>query len=84
MEDYPSMHKEYGQNKDKKLKMWGEKVESLAEVSEVFLQFLSGKINKLPWCEVVPAPETTLINEFLVYLNKNKLLTTTSQPSVNG
>jgi methylenetetrahydrofolate reductase (NADPH) len=84
MDDYPSMSKQYGHNKEKKLKWWGDKIETLADVSTVFVNFLEGKSKRLPWSETSLAEETIEINEFLVNLNKNKFLTLTSQPCVNG
>jgi methylenetetrahydrofolate reductase (NADPH) len=51
----------------------------------VFINFLLGKIKKLPWCEEFSThDEITLIKELLLKLNKKNILSINSQPSVNG
>lgn len=57
---------------------------SLADVSKVFVDYLTGKIKKFPFSEASLSAETDEINEHLVKLNENKLFTINSQPRVNG
>jgi methylenetetrahydrofolate reductase (NADPH) len=53
-------------------------------VSKVFVSFITGKIKKLPFSEGTMNIESEDINDVLVQLNSNKLLTINSQPRVNG
>ncbi|KAL9657366.1 hypothetical protein ABK040_014355 [Willaertia magna] len=64
--------------------IWGQEHDSVESVQEVFVNFLEGKIDFLPWNEQSPSPETNIIKNELVVLNKNGFLTTNSQPKVNG
>lgn len=65
--------------------MWGEKLETISDVCKVFIKYLDGKISRLPWSEdSALAPETKKIKEKLFFLNQNGILTTNSQPAVNG
>jgi len=68
---------------DKK-KNWGQQVLTLDEVAAVFVAYVSGKIKKFPFSEGSLALETADINDDLVKMNTNKLLTINSQPRVNG
>ena len=84
-EGFVSFSKKYiRSNIKEKLGQWGQKIHSLSQVSEVFTNFLSGKIKRFPFSEGSLALETEDISEFLLYLNKNKILTINSQPQVNG
>ena len=67
-----------------KRKTWGEKCTSLAEVSAVFKNFISGKLKKFPFSEGGLALETTDLTDTLLELNDAKLFTINSQPAVNG
>jgi methylenetetrahydrofolate reductase (NADPH) len=58
--------------------MWGEKIESLSDVSEIFLKYIKGTIKRLPWSEGKINPETELLSDFLVLLNSNNMFTVTS------
>lgn len=77
------------ENKDKKKlkalkKIWGESINSIDNIKDVFVSFLEGKINKLPWCEEFSTQdEISLIKDFLLKLNKNKIFTINSQPNAN-
>jgi methylenetetrahydrofolate reductase (NADPH) len=88
---FVSFCKDYIPSKDsvKKIKqlkkMWGDKVKSLDDVSTVFLNYIDGKIKKLPWCEESELQnEILLVKEVLNILNKNEIFTINSQPAVNG
>jgi len=66
-------------------KMWGEKIESINDVSNIFIDFLNGKIKKLPWCEEFTTQnEISKIIDLLLKLNKKNIFSINSQPPVNG
>ncbi len=66
-------------------KIWGDKLSSLENVGEVFINFIEGKINKLPWCEESELEvEINEIKDSLRELNSHKIFTINSQPAVNG
>jgi len=69
--------------KKEELNQWGAP-KTVAEVSNVFVKYLKGELNSLPWNEQALHPETSYIREKLIWLNENGLLTINSQPSVNG
>lgn len=66
-------------------KIWGEKLKSIQDVEDVFINYIDGKIKKLPWCEESELQkEIIYIKDLLMRMNKNGLLTINSQPAVNG
>ncbi|KAK5399377.1 methylenetetrahydrofolate reductase (NAD(P)H) met13 [Exophiala xenobiotica] len=65
------------------IKLWN-KPKTLREVSELFVRFLSGQLDRLPWSEGSISGEATIIKEDLLKLNKRGLLTINSQPAVDG
>lgn len=67
-----------------KVKAWGESVTSLSQVSEVFSNYINGKIKRFPFSEGQLAPETNDLTDILTLMNQNKMLTLNSQPMVNG
>lgn len=74
---------EFKRPKVDRQKLWG--VPSKPEdVYQTFVNFLDGQCSTLPWCEQVPAPETSAIASSLKLLNANGFLTINSQPAVNG
>ncbi|XP_073937441.1 methylenetetrahydrofolate reductase (NADPH) isoform X3 [Castor canadensis] len=73
------------------LKMWGEELTSEESVFEVFASYLSGEPNRqgykvtcLPWNDDPLAPETNLMKEELLRVNRQGILTINSQPNING
>lgn len=68
---------------EQNVKLWG-KPESIRDVANIFIRFLEGKLQSLPWCEAPITSESEAIRSELVNLNRRGLLTITSQPSVNG
>ena len=42
-------------------KMWGEKLDSVNDVCEVFVGYLDSKVETLPWCVEAIKPETCLM-----------------------
>ena len=67
-----------------KVKYWGVSCKSITEMSKIFINYITGKIKKFPFAEGPIALETQDINEFLVELLNNKILTINSQPRVNA
>ncbi len=66
-------------------KMWREVITSIKDVEEVFIDYIEGKIKKLPWCEESELQnEIVFIKDLLVKLNHHGVLTINSQPAVNG
>lgn len=64
-------------------KIWGEP-KSTSDIANVFINFCSGKISSLPWCELPLALESSTIIESLTNLNQSGFLTINSQPAING
>lgn len=68
---------------EQNIKLWGEP-KSIKELSEVFVNFVNGKLDRLPWCEIPISEEADIIKSDLVDLNSRGFLTINSQPAVNG
>lgn len=62
---------------------WGSP-ESTKDITRVFLNYLSGMINILPWVDAPLSAETALIQEELFLLNDKGWFSLASQPSVSG
>ncbi|KIW55623.1 methylenetetrahydrofolate reductase [Exophiala xenobiotica] len=65
------------------IKLWN-KPKTLREVTELFVRFLNGQLDRLPWSEGSISAEANIIKEDLLKLNKRGLLTINSQPAVDG
>jgi methylenetetrahydrofolate reductase (NADPH) len=66
-------------------KIWGEKLKNIQDVEQVFINYIEGKILKLPWCEETELQnEIVLIKDLLLKMNKSGILTINSQPAING
>jgi len=63
---------------------WGENVKSLQDVNNVFAKYCSGEVKRLPWCDQPLSPESDLIKDNLIKMNKCGFLTINSQPAING
>ena len=68
---------------EQNVKLWG-KPESIEDVANIFIRYLEGKLQSLPWSDAPITSEAEAIRSELVNLNRRGLLTITSQPSVNG
>jgi len=64
--------------------VWGKTCTKIEDVVQVFVNYISGKIKKFPFCEGSLATETSEISDILVEMNKSKMFTINSQPKVNG
>lgn len=62
---------------------WGTP-ESIADLTQVFINYLSGKVDVVPWADSSLSPETALIQEELFQLNEKGWFSVASQPAVNG
>ncbi|KAG0297739.1 hypothetical protein BGZ96_005161 [Linnemannia gamsii] len=67
----------------KALEMW-KRPTSADDISNLFVEFIQGKIPLLPWSEGSPLPETVAIQSRLVSCNERGLWTVGSQPAVSG
>lgn len=65
------------------LDTWGEP-KSVKDITKVFIDYLSDKIQVLPWVSSELSPETALIQEQLFELNNKGWFTLASQPAVDG
>lgn len=68
---------------EQNIKLWGEP-KSLKDLSDIFVRFLDGKLERLPWSDDKITIESDEIKQNLVDLNKRGFLTINSQPAVNG
>ncbi|QPG77124.1 hypothetical protein FOA43_004528 [Brettanomyces nanus] len=66
----------------KAYELWGHPT-SLDDISQVFVNYLSRKVDSIPWNEMSISPETALIQEQLIQLNKHHRFTMSSQPASN-
>jgi methylenetetrahydrofolate reductase (NADPH) len=64
-------------------KLWGEP-NCVKDISDLFVNYMSGKLQSLPWCEAPVQPETDVLKNDLIDLNTRGLLTINSQPAVDG
>mmetsp|Transcript_40754 Transcript_40754/g.62196 ORF Transcript_40754/g.62196 Transcript_40754/m.62196 type:complete len:172 (+) Transcript_40754:77-592(+) len=71
-------------NINDKQKQWGASCTSFSDVSKVFINYITGKIQKFPFSEGTIALETSALTDILVKLNENKMFTINSQPRVNA
>ena len=65
------------------MKLWG-KPRSLREVTRLFISYMQGDLDRLPWSEGKISTEADSIKSNLLDLNARGLLTINSQPAVNG
>lgn len=68
---------------EQNIKLWGEP-KSIKDISEIFVNFLTGKLDRLPWSDSPITTEAHDIQEDLLKLNQRGFLTINSQPAVNG
>ena len=64
-------------------KLWGEP-KGVKDISDLFVKYMNGKVDSLPWCEAPVQPETDILKSDLIELNSRGLLTINSQPAVDG
>jgi methylenetetrahydrofolate reductase (NADPH) len=64
--------------------MWGSAPTTARDVWEVFVRFIEGRVPRLPWSPAALLPETHVISDQLVQLNRAGFLTINSQPRLNA
>ncbi|KAI5291461.1 hypothetical protein KEM54_004553 [Ascosphaera aggregata] len=64
-------------------KWWGEPI-TLRDIADIIVQYIEGKIDRLPWSDTAITQEAEVIRRDLVDLNKRGFLTINSQPALNG
>ncbi|KAK4983692.1 methylenetetrahydrofolate reductase (NAD(P)H) met13 [Elasticomyces elasticus] len=64
-------------------KLWGEP-KTLKDVADLFVSYMSGKVEALPWSESPISSEADTLRDDLINLNSRGLLTINSQPPVDG
>jgi len=65
--------------------MWGAQLDSVDDVSKVFIAYLDNRCAQLPWCSQSIGQETlSFLLEPLKLINSFGFLTINSQPQVNG
>ncbi|TMS34454.1 hypothetical protein L596_002044 [Steinernema carpocapsae] len=93
LQDYYLFYLKGTPTDDHMLDMYGRQLNSVDDVRKVFVNFITQeenenrvKVTRLPWNEQESGtlPETTLIQEQLLWCNKNGIFTINSQPAVNG
>ena len=65
------------------IKLWGSPV-TIKDISNLFVRYMQGELEALPWSESPISGEADVIKDGLVDLNRRGLLTINSQPAVDG
>ncbi|KAJ5666322.1 Methylenetetrahydrofolate reductase 1 [Penicillium maclennaniae] len=68
---------------EQNIKLWGQP-KSIKDLSEIFISFLSGKLDRLPWSDSPITAEADVIKDHLIALTQRGFLTINSQPAING
>ncbi|CRG86855.1 methylenetetrahydrofolate reductase (NADPH) [Talaromyces islandicus] len=68
---------------EQNIKLFG-RPKSIKELSEIFIRYLNGKLERLPWSDSPITSEADSIKQDLVDLNQRGFITVNSQPAVNG
>jgi methylenetetrahydrofolate reductase (NADPH) len=68
---------------EQNIKLWGQP-ESIRDVANLFVKYMQGQLESLPWSEQPISNEADPIKDDLVELNRRGLLTINSQPAVDG
>lgn len=68
---------------EQNIALWGEP-KSIKDIAGIFVKYLDGKIESLPWSEAPISNEADVIKKELVALNERGLLTINSQPAIDG
>lgn len=75
----PSIHVD----RNKAFKLWGYPVNN-KDISGLFISHITGQLEAIPWSDQTLDPETALIQEQLISLNRNEMWTVSSQPACDG
>ncbi|KAH3681624.1 hypothetical protein WICPIJ_007414 [Wickerhamomyces pijperi] len=71
------------QSPKRSIELWG-KPSSIQDISALVVNYLTGKVNSLPWSDTPVTSEIDSIKDQLVALNQSGIITINSQPKVNG
>ena len=68
---------------EQNIKLWGRPV-CIKDIADVFVRYMNGKLNSLPWSEAPISKEADTIHDDLADLNQRGFFTINSQPAVDG
>lgn len=68
---------------EQNIKLWGTPT-SVKDISDLFVRYMQGDLESLPWSEQAITEEANAIQKNLIDLNRRGFLTINSQPAVNG
>lgn len=68
---------------EQNIKLWGTPL-AIRDLSNLFVRYMEGKVESLPWSEQPITAEASSIRDDLIDLNRRGFLTINSQPAVNG
>ncbi|KAJ4359864.1 methylenetetrahydrofolate reductase (NAD(P)H) met13 [Didymosphaeria variabile] len=68
---------------EQNIKLWG-KPTSVKDLSDLFVKYMSGDLESLPWSESAISKEADTLQQNLIDLNRRGFFTINSQPPVNG
>lgn len=68
---------------EQNIKLWG-RPKSVRDIANLFVRYMEGKLDSLPWSEQPITAEADVLKNDLVNLNQRGLLTINSQPAVNS
>lgn len=62
----------------------GDSPEAISDLKDIFIKYLEGSTDAIPWSDLGLSAETALIQEELIQLNYRGYLTLASQPATNA
>ncbi|MCJ1461108.1 hypothetical protein MMC28_011490 [Mycoblastus sanguinarius] len=68
---------------EQNIQLWG-RPKSVKDLASLFVRFIDGKLDRLPWSEAPISSEANALKDELITLNTRGLLTINSQPAING
>lgn len=68
---------------EQNIKLWGNP-QSIKDIADLFVRYMQGKLDALPWSEAPISSEADVLKQDLVDLNRRGLFTINSQPAVDG
>jgi methylenetetrahydrofolate reductase len=68
---------------DEKKKMWGEKINNMSDIQELFIRYYMKKIKYLPWCDFI-CKDINIIQHKLIKFIRKGYFVINAQPPING
>jgi len=68
---------------EQNIKLWGRPI-CIKDIADVFVRYMNGKLDSLPWSEAPISKEADTIHDDLADLNQRGFFTINSQPAVDG